>query len=563
MGINSYFNPTSINEQLTTIEQSVTQLNTDLEALVIGEFGAGFVTDIMLSATGVKLQVNNLHVDVKSSGYSAYGDNSHDDTTAIQNAIDYAHTHNMSVFIPAGTYLVTGLTIPAALKIYGAGKDVSILKNTSLINPCLTLQNTGAIISDLGILGNGTNNYGANATSGDGILFDGAAGTGCSYVSIDNCRIKWHGGDGIRFTSGCWGISIMRCTVSCNKRDGININSQDGTANSGQKNAITIDDMCVCAYNGRNGIFAWGTTNINILSSRIEQNIGAGISIDCYDLDSLYVTSSVLGVNIVHNYFEVNGRGHVYVRGGLFNNGTNYYSSIYNVAIVNNYGLQYDASFQGSVGATITFVSEGTTENTSRIFSIYYENNNFNVNSITTLFDGGNCLNKNSILYFPSLLDYENPTYLKNFGKAITPTLCKFLTINGYFYAKGATYTSVGLSDDIATGSTVYFPFPIHTQSKIFRIGVYIETDSINFKVIIRLKYRDGKTINSYSEREITLAEGASGSQYVSTSYTMIFGNTTARVEETASDMYLEVVITRTVVGTYFKLGNPVIIYLD
>jgi hypothetical protein len=73
-------------------------------------------------------------VSVKAKLFGAYGDGVHDDTTAIQNAIDYAAAHGIGiVFIPAGTYLVSSsITVTASnLIIIGEGEKTILTAGTN------------------------------------------------------------------------------------------------------------------------------------------------------------------------------------------------------------------------------------------------------------------------------------------------------------------------------------------------------------------------------------------------------------------------------------------------
>lgn len=66
-------------------------------------------------------------INVKS--YGAYGDDSHDDTTAINNAISAASAGD-KIYFPSGTYKVTGtISITKPLILYGDGPGISVIKH--------------------------------------------------------------------------------------------------------------------------------------------------------------------------------------------------------------------------------------------------------------------------------------------------------------------------------------------------------------------------------------------------------------------------------------------------
>ena len=76
--------------------------------------------------------LNKPHIDtyVNIEDYGAIGDDSTDNTTAIQDAINYAVKYNKVVLIPSGTFRFTNLSTDRALNITGLGVT-SVLKKMS------------------------------------------------------------------------------------------------------------------------------------------------------------------------------------------------------------------------------------------------------------------------------------------------------------------------------------------------------------------------------------------------------------------------------------------------
>ena len=59
--------------------------------------------------------------------FGAKGDNLINDTTAIQNTINFASSFGYSVFIPSGTYLVDSVSLRSNVSIFGE-RDLSVLQ---------------------------------------------------------------------------------------------------------------------------------------------------------------------------------------------------------------------------------------------------------------------------------------------------------------------------------------------------------------------------------------------------------------------------------------------------
>lgn len=100
-------------------------------------------------ATNVELKLAQ-YVSVKDFG--AVGDGVANDTTAIQNAINYAAPLGRSVFIPAGIYNVTTLTLPlqqGGIEIFGEAFNSYFNLQTSIYRGSVLISNvtTGNVIS--------------------------------------------------------------------------------------------------------------------------------------------------------------------------------------------------------------------------------------------------------------------------------------------------------------------------------------------------------------------------------------------------------------------------------
>jgi len=498
----------------------------------------------------------NNAINVKQPGNglaAAKGDEVTDDTTALQAIFNYAESLRKTVFIPAGTYIHTGLIIKTEL--VGENKYKSVLKNTGAGTPCLKVRGHWFNISNLSIFGNGTLAYSSDATTGTGILFDGPNATS-GYVAnanIIDCQVMRNGGHGIDFSGSCWIINVDKCYINYNKLRGINMDNSDG----GQKNAINITNSSV-DDNGYDGILAFGTS-INIKDNVIEGNLRAGISLNCEDTAN-YLTQDVglTSVNIEGNYFEINKRGHISIKGGVY--AGPFYSDITSVTIKGNYGSQSLANFEAGYDTLVKLQSNGTSEYNSRIFRFRYDHNYFGQEAGVIIFDGGNQLRDDSTIIFTP----TDATYWKNFARAVTPTLLKYKAINGYFFAKGITYTTPVKSDDVASGTVVWYPILLSTGAKLRRLYLYVNTDSTNFSIQLECYGRNGKTVDAFTTFNVKsdLQANKSGSQLLSFAAPEEYGQS-ARIADTISEAYIKVTVTRTDVGTYLYLGSPEMQYLD
>jgi Ricin-type beta-trefoil lectin domain-like len=161
---------------------------------------------------------------------------SSDNTTAIQNCINAAQSEGEGVWIPAGTYTITGTLNATGILIAGAGMTSSVIyrnqNSSSVVATQLGL--TSCTIQDIGIDGNGTSR-GVNASYGINIK-------GVGWLIQ---RVQIHHSDAGIWASGTSG-TVQNCNMLQTFADGVNINNSSSTPNGAGAN-LTIQN---CTQNG-------------------------------------------------------------------------------------------------------------------------------------------------------------------------------------------------------------------------------------------------------------------------------------------------------------------------
>jgi len=256
--------------------------------------------------------------------YGATGDGVTDDTLAIQAAIDEAQSNGGAVYIPSGSYLVSGLTVTdyslvdgvlntTRLKIYGDGQASRLIGSSA--SPVLSIGNSGGvkvfdvIVEDLHIDGAATSVNCLkliNATRIDIIrcrIFD-ATGAGVFYAEdsygphkITDCLIRQHGSHGVHVDNSSANngnnLTISRSGILQNGGAGVLLEASYGTT------------ICSCDIegNGDTGINAEGVTH-TIQALTIRDNY-----IEDHDLGTIkagiHLEANVQGVEIAGNYINL------------------------------------------------------------------------------------------------------------------------------------------------------------------------------------------------------------------------------------------------------------------
>lgn len=252
---------------------------------------------------GAKLRTT---VSVKDAPYNAKGDNSTDDTSAIQAAIDDALIAENDLYFPAGTYLVTGLLVGLtgnqSIGLHGEGQVGTILKKSGVsTTPVLYIDTADSglgvaywIVEGMQIYGNGvaiTNCDGLRVEqSSRGLLqnllikncYKGMYFKGSEQFLVENVMSRENGfgvyadlGDGA--TNVCNLVTLSKVTVVNNAVWGIFMADSDGWLLDG----VVVENNGVLTDFGTGGIVAaatYGTLtgfgNLTLQSCWLENNNG-------------------------------------------------------------------------------------------------------------------------------------------------------------------------------------------------------------------------------------------------------------------------------------------------
>lgn len=199
-------------------------------------------------------------VSVKQFG--AKGDNSADDTAAIQAAIDSLPQAGGAVYLPTGTYRITSaIRARNSLKIFGDGNSATVIFQTNTAAHGISGTDILSLaIEDLRISGptNGT---------GTGIMLERVNNHATNYIHLKNLYIRTFGRDGI-FMSNPIVSRLEQVVSSKNGRHGFHLLGENGVIGTS-----TYFDSCFADENAQSGyhINTMGYTNLTACAADHQQ----------------------------------------------------------------------------------------------------------------------------------------------------------------------------------------------------------------------------------------------------------------------------------------------------
>jgi hypothetical protein len=198
---------------------------------------AYYVIDLVdLESVAAPLNAPTNSLNITSAPYNADSNGVFDSTAALQNCINTAASEGMTVWMPVGTYLISGtINLPSNTTVQGAGMwFTTLLGNASQYNTSpsyrITLNGEGNNIhlSDFAITG--FLDYRNDSEPNDGL--GGSYGTGStisrlwvvhtktgawivnsSGLVIDSCRFRNTIADGCNIDVGMQGTIVTNCTT--------------------------------------------------------------------------------------------------------------------------------------------------------------------------------------------------------------------------------------------------------------------------------------------------------------------------------------------------------------
>ena len=233
-----------------------------------------------------------LRETVSVKDFGAIGNGVADDSTAIQNAINYVDSLNGgNVYFPVGEYLAGGLIIDSEYVNLTGASEASIIRVKNSTTG-IWIKQHWCNITNLTIQSQGTKNDGLGT---NGVLYEKAAANSIGFVNNQNLTIKNFSGYGLRVTEAINFYINRAYVVSCTT--GITIN-RSGTGPADFSTTIDFENVYVTSCG--TGIFGEYVyrSRFNVIAESctygMDMNIGDFTLFRCYFEDNITLGARVV-----------------------------------------------------------------------------------------------------------------------------------------------------------------------------------------------------------------------------------------------------------------------------
>lgn len=258
------------------------------------------------SADGAWWEIGEVIPNVRQFG--AKGDGTTDDTSAIQAAIDVGS--NRAVYIPAGTYRLTGGVKVSGtsanrtnMAVFGDGPATRLVLDATLTANVMEITNgSGFVVRDLTLVGNRgtwTPVYLTDAVyrNSNGLYVGGHSGSAVTNVLVSNVTA-----DSNALSGFCIGTGPLNAPDAGSGVDGVRVDGCRSSNNHVGLNGGTQVNVAItgCEFSGiiSNGIVNdTNSTVVSVTGCTLDVS-SSGFAIQCYESDNLtYVGNSITGGN--------------------------------------------------------------------------------------------------------------------------------------------------------------------------------------------------------------------------------------------------------------------------
>lgn len=215
-----------------------------------------------------RTSLDKMRETVSVKDFGAVGDGVADDTAAIQAAI--VATANKSLFLPAGTYLVSSsISIASPMLVFGDGIGATIIKVSPLYsgaNAVVSINGTSSVtMRDLEIDGNQPANAGTNH-----ILVVIGSSLATTNVVLECVRIANAGYTGIVVAGNASFVTIDKCRLESNGTLNGGNNNGSNIYASGADNLLVTNSLLYDSW--EHGAYIDASTNVSFVECRVLDN---------------------------------------------------------------------------------------------------------------------------------------------------------------------------------------------------------------------------------------------------------------------------------------------------